>query len=428
MSKRVAITGFGCVTPLGEEPDTVWTNLIEGRSGVGPITLFDASRFPVRIAAEVKKWDVHQHLPEADALSAHARQTQFAVACAEMAVRHAGWGNIESFADRAGVYLGCGEIFPDFAEFSHLQSRALHDDTFGRQQFMEAALETLSSRHEGTHEPAAPVGIIAGRLGLRGPSTNYTSACVSSSIAVGEATQLIRNGTVDCMLAGGAHSMIHPFGMTGFHRLSALSERNDPPSEASRPFDRNRDGFVVGEGGAVLVLEELEHARKRGATIWAEVTGYGAAHDAFRITDPHPDATSSVRAIHQALDDANVNPDQIGYINAHGSGTVANDRSETRCFRQAFGSFADRIPVSGTKSMTGHLTTACGALELMICAMAIRSGVLPPTINLQTPDPECDLDYIPLTAREVKCQHVLNNNSGFGGQNVAIVLSDANVR
>ena len=272
-------------------------------------------------------------------------------------------------------------------------------------------------------EPAAPVGLIAAQLDAQGPCINYTTACVSSSIAIGEAAELIRRGTTDVMLTGGAHSMIHPFGLTGFLGLSTLTTQAGDPTRAYRPFDRERDGFVVGEGGVVFVLEDAERAKQRGAQIWAEVTGYGATQDAFRICDPRPDGASAARAIQLALDQAEIGAQDVDYINAHGSGTVLNDRVETAAVKSAFGDCAYQVPISSTKSMTGHLTTACGAIEMLVCAMAVHAGVAPPTINYEHPDPECDLDYTPNTAREIKCRYALNNNFGFGGHNVSLVVS-----
>ncbi len=411
------------MTPLGVDSQSVWNALTSGVSGAGPITLFDAAGFPVRMAAEVKDWHVHDPLTDCRDLAEFPRQTQCAVVAAEQALKTAGVSVDDIPPSRIGVYLGCGEIFPDFQRFAEASSAALADDQWDLASFMDQAEMRCSDRDELTHEPGAAVGLIAGRYGFEGPSTNYTSACVSSTVALGEATELIRGGRADVMLAGGAHSMIHPFGITGFHRLSALSQRNDDPQHASRPFDRTRDGFVCGEGGVVLMLEELAHAQRRGAHILCELSGYGSAHDAFRITDPHPDATSAARSIRSALADAGLNPADLDYINAHGSGTVANDKCETVALKKALGEAAYRIPASSTKSMTGHLTTACGALETFVCAQAIHTGVLPPTINYSTPDPACDLNYVPNQAIEKECHHALNNNSGFGGQNVAIVLS-----
>jgi 3-oxoacyl-[acyl-carrier-protein] synthase II len=286
---------------------------------------------------------------------------------------------------------------------------------------------------ESHYEPNSPAGHLASLLGAQGPNVNCIAACVSSAQAVGTAARMIRRGEADMMLAGGAHSTIHPFGLTGFQRLSTLSMRNDDPEHAARPFDRfdrDRDGFVIGEGGAAFVLESLEHAHRRGAEVWAELTGYGSAQDAYRITDTHPEGRGTVAAIRRALADARLNPEQIDYINAHGTGTQLNDRIETIAFKQSLGAHAARVPISSTKSMLGHATTACAAIELAVCIMALRHGVVPPTINLDHPDDDCDLDYVPHTAREVVCRHVLSDSIGFGGQNAALIVSrfDESVR
>ena len=381
------------------------------------------SHFPVRIAAEVRGWDIGEVGEDPQSWRNHARQTQFVVAAALKAVRHAGLPETPSDPRRIGVYLGCGEVFPDLEQLGQLMGQAMRGGEFQMDQFATQARGVCFGSAELTAEPCLAVGCIAGRLDVQGPSTNYISACASSSIAIGEATEVIRRGDADVMLAGGAHSMIHPLGITGFHRLSTLSTRNDEPQRASRPFDRDRDGFVVGEGGAILALEELEHARRRGADIWAELTGYGAAHDAFRITDPHPAGRGGVRCMSLALADARLDTDDVDYINAHGTSTVANDKLESLAIKRVFDQRAYSIPVSSTKSMTGHLTTACGAVELIVTVMAVRRRVIPPTINYETPDEDCDLDYVPNHARQVRCRHALCNSYGFGGQNVSIVVS-----
>lgn len=423
MRRRVVVTGAGCVTSLGRDPDGLWDNLISGRSGAGPITLFDASAFPVRIAAEVPAWDAAEIGDDADRWRHQPRQTQFAVAAALQAARVADLPGAHVDPLRIGVYLGCGEIFPEFLPTCQATAAALTGEKFSWDEFFAAARRGGAANDDALLEPGAAAGYVAGLLDAWGPNANFTAACVSSSKAIGEAAEVVRRGEADVMLCGGAHSMIHPFGITGFHRLSTLSTRNEEPTRAARPFDRTRDGFVVGEGGVVLVLEDAAHARQRGADIWGEVSGWGCTHDAYRITDLDPEARSATQCLRQALDDAQVNVDEIDYINAHGSGTVVNDKVETLALKRVFGERARRIPVSSTKSMTGHLTTACGALETLVCLLAIRHGVLPPTINYATPDPECDLDYIPNTARQTPCRHVLKDTFGFGGQNVALVLS-----
>ena len=266
-----------------------------------------------------------------------------------------------------------------------------------------------------------PVGYLAGMFDAQGPNMNCLTACAASSQAIGEATEIIRRGEADVMLSGGTHSMIHPFGVTGFNLLTALSESNDEPEKASRPFDLHRNGFVLGEGASVVVLEEYEHARQRGAQIYGELLGYGTTADAFRITDTHPEGRGATSCLKMALADANLNTDQIDYINAHGTSTTVNDKVETLAIRKTFGELADSIPVSSTKSMTGHLIAAAGATELIVCLMTLKHDILPPTINYETPDPACDLDYVPNEARQHECKTVASNSFGFGGQNITLV-------
>ena len=268
-----------------------------------------------------------------------------------------------------------------------------------------------------------PVGHVASMFNAQGPNANCLTACAASNQAVGEATEIIRRGEADVMLSGGTHSMIHPFGVTGFNLLTALSTNNDDPTGASRPFDRLRDGFVLGEGAAMVVLEEYEHAKARGAKIWGEIRGYGSTADAYRVTDIHPEGRGAIGCMQMALEDAGVSPDQIDYVNAHGTSTTVNDKVESKACREVFGENAMKTPVSSTKSMMGHLIAAAGATELIICMMAIRDNVLPPTINYENPDPLCDLDYIPNEAREAECNIALTNSFGFGGQNISVVAS-----
>jgi len=423
MTRRVVVTGLGCVTPLGVDVAQVWSRLRAGESGVGQISTFDASAFPVRIAAEVRDWRLSQLGPSHERWEREPRQTQFLIGAAQRAAADAGIANPTVDPQRFAVLLGCGEVFPEFTPFAAAVRRAQRDGLFDLNRFLATYRQTIEPRSEAAYDPGTAVIHLAGLLGAEGPSLNFTNACVSSSAAIGEALRLIQRDAADLVVAGGAHSMIHSFGVSGFHRLSTLSVRNDDPTAASRPFDRDRDGFVVGEGAAVVVLEELDAARRRGANLLAELTGYGSSHDAYRITDPRPDARGAVRCIQMALDDARLHIDQIDYINAHGSSTLINDQVETAAVKQVFGARAYRIPISSTKSMTGHLTTACGALEFLFCVLAIRDNVVPPTINYETPDPHCDLDCVPNQARELPCRHLLSNSFGFGGQNVGLVVS-----
>jgi 3-oxoacyl-[acyl-carrier-protein] synthase II len=424
MRRRVVVTGIGCVTPLGTNPKQLWKNLLEGKSGVGRTTLFDASNFPTKISAEVRNWSIAEEGEDAATWAQRSRHTQFAAGAAKQAVRDSGvLERIEP--TRFGVYLGAGEGQQDFYRFARMMTAATADGEFSLKKFVESAVKELDPVAELEQEPNMPSSYLAGMFNAQGPNANCLTACAASSQAIGEATEIIRRGEADVMLSGGAHSMIHPFGVTGFNLLTALSERNEEPERASRPFDLNRDGFVLGEGAAMVVLEEYERAKARGAQIYGEITGYGTTADAFRITDQHPEGRGATRCIRMALEDAQVNDEDICYINAHGTSTALNDKIETLAIRNAFGSQAEKIPVSSTKSMTGHLVAAAGATELIVCLMTLRDNVLPPTINYETPDPACDLDYVPNTAREHKCKAVLSNSFGFGGQNITLIASRA---
>ncbi|MFV0443000.1 MAG: beta-ketoacyl-[acyl-carrier-protein] synthase family protein [Planctomycetaceae bacterium] len=423
LRRRVVITGLGCVTPIGVGPAELSSALTAGRIGVGRLTLFDASRFPVRIAAEVRGWDVSSvGLDPADWRNAH-RQTLFALGAGLQAANSSGLRDGGFHRRRAGIYLGCGEPFEDFHAFVQAVHECRPGSDAGPEEFLSRGLRLFNPEVEREYEPDIPGLHLGELLDIQGPIANCVSACVSSTQAIGEAARMIRQNEVDIMLCGGAHSTIHPFGITGFHRLSALSTQNDAPLTAVRPFDADRDGFVVGEGGAIVVLEELEHARRRGAEIWGELTGYGAAQDAYRVTDAHPEGRGAALAMQRALADAGINPDDIDYLNAHGTGTPLNDVVETRAIKRAFGAAAYNIPVSSTKSMLGHATTACGAIELAVCLLSLRSGFVPPTLNHERPGPDCDLDYVPCVPRELPLRHVLSNNVGFGGQNAALVVS-----
>jgi 3-oxoacyl-[acyl-carrier-protein] synthase II len=321
-----------------------------------------------------------------------------------------------------GVYLGCGEGNQDFNSFTQMMTAALDGERLDLARFTQAGLQILDPMTELEQEPNMPAGHIASMFNVQGPNLNCLTACAASSQAIGEATEIVRRGDAVAMISGGAHSMIHPFGVTGFSLLTALSTRNDEPTKASRPFDRMRDGFVLGEGAAMIVLEELDHAKARGAHIYGEILGYGSTADAYRITDIHPQGRGAIACMQMAIRDAGLQPADIHYVNAHGTSTSVNDRVETVACRVVFGDAAMKVPVSSTKSMMGHLIAAAGVTELIVCLMAIRDGVLPPTINYEYPDPECDLDYIPNQAREARCDHALNNSFGFGGQNISLVV------
>ena len=422
MRRRVVVTGIGCVNPLGHDVATMWDNLLAARSGVGRISLFDASSFPTQIAAEVRDWSIQSEGEDPKVWESRGRHTRFAAGAARQAIRGSDvLGKVEPA--RFGVYLGAGEGQQDFFRFAQMMCVAVDEDgQLDLKAFVEAGLEILEPVAELEQEPNMPSGYLAGMLNAQGPNANCLTACAASSQAIGEATEIIRCGEADVMLSGGTHSMIHPFGVTGFNLLTALSERNDEPERASRPFDMHRDGFVLGEGASMLVLEELEHARSRGAEIHGEILGYGTTADAFRITDTHPEGRGAIRCIQMALADAGIGAEGIGYINAHGTSTAVNDKVETLAIRKVFGDQADKTPVSSTKSMMGHLIAAAGATELIICLLALRDQVVPPTINYETPDPACDLDYVPGEARPAKCRAVLSNSFGFGGQNISLVV------
>ena len=394
--RRVVITGIGTINPLGHDVETVWSALKEGQSAVGYTSVFDASRFPTKISAEVKGYDISGVVDDAEAWKFRARHTRFAAGAADQAVRSSGILDDQDLDPiRFGVYLGCGEGNQDFDSFTQMVTQGLTEDGLDTSKFIKAGLETLNPMAELEQEPNMPAGYMASMFNAQGPNINCLTACAASSQAIGEATEMIRRGETDVMLSGGTHSMIHPFGVTGFNLLTALSTRNDEPERASRPFDRLRDGFVLGEGAAMVILEELEHAKKRGAPIFGEVLGYGSTADAYRITDIHPEGRGAIACMNMALQDAQINPSDVAYVNAHGTSTTVNDKVETLACKGVFGNDAKSTPVSSTKSMMGHLIAAAGVTEMIVCLMAIRDNVLPPTINYENPDPLCDLDYVP---------------------------------
>jgi len=423
MRRRVVITGIGCVTPLGCEIETIWKRLLAGESGIGYITLFDASNFPTKISAEVRDWDLSDVGEDPEDWKYQGRHTHFAVGAACKAVADSGIQDAKIDPIRFGIYTGSGEGQQDFDRFTKMMVDGLAGgETLDLARFTKTGLETLHPIAELEQEPNMPAGHLASLFGAEGPNVNCLTACAASSQAIGEAVEIIRRGEADVMLSGGTHTMIHPFGVTGFNLLTALSTQNDEPTKASRPFDRNRDGFVLGEGAGMVVLESLEGAQARGAKIYGEVSGYGSTADAFRITDTHPEGRGAISCIKLALQDAGVNLDQIDYINAHGTSTSVNDKVETLAIKQVFGQRAYEIPVSSTKSMMGHLIAAAGATELIFCLLAIRDNVLPPTTNYENPDPDCDLDYIPNQARQARCDVALSNSFGFGGQNISLLV------
>ncbi len=426
MRKRVVITGIGAITPLGQSVEELYGSQIEGKSGVGPIELFEAKTFPTTFAAQVKNYRLEDHISNAGHLENSGVNTRFALGAARQAIDDAGVA-MNDFPDRTrfGIYTGAGEGIQDFEHLVTLIARAYQPETrkVDIQTFERGGLAEFHPGREYEQELHTTSGHLANYFELDGPNYNCLTACAASSQAIGEAAELIRYGDANIMLAGGSHSMIHPLGVTGFNLLTALSTRNDEPTKASRPFDALRDGFVLGEGAGMLILEELEHAKRRGAKIYAELTGYGSSADAFRLTDSHPDGRGAIACIEGALRDGRLSPDQIGYINAHGTSTQVNDKVETLAIKKVFGDGAYEVPVSSSKSMLGHLIAAAGAVELIICIMALQKNVLPPTINYEQPDPELDLDYIPNQAREKRVDHILSNSFGFGGQNISLVVS-----
>ena len=415
---------MGMVTPVGRDLESTWDSLLHSRSGVGPITFFDATTFPTRIAAEAKAFDLAEYVDDADRWIEHNRNTRFAIAAARMAVDHSGLLDFKGLdRTRFGIYLGSGEgqqDFPRFVKLLHHSSRK--DGKIDTAEFLRVGVKELHAIREAEQEPGTPAGHLAGIFGAQGPNANCLTACAASSQAIGEAVQLIRRGDADVILSGGTHSMIHPFGVTGFNLLTALSTRNDAPTQASRPFDRDRDGFILGEGSGMIVLEELEHALRRGATIHGEMIGYGSTADAFRLTDTHEEGRGGIACIREALADAAINPEEVDYINAHGTSTSVNDSIETLAIKRTFGDSAYKVPISSTKSMMGHLIAAAGSVEAIVCLLAIRDGVVPPTINLDNPAEDCDLDYIPHEARKKRVNVALSNSFGFGGQNITLIL------
>ena len=427
MRRRVVVTGIGCVTPVGNDVDQMWASLRRCGNGVGPITHFPADDFPTQFAAEVKDYSIDDYVDDLDRFTHSSPNILFAIGAASQAMADSGLGDGDVDPPRFGVYLGAGEGGQDFQKYMSVIARSESSEegkVVDVEKFIRYGMETLESQAELEQEPNRPAGHLASLFNAQGPNMNCLTACAASSQAIGEATELIRRGDVDVMLSGGAHSMIHPFGVTGFSLLTALSTHNDDPARASRPFDLNRDGFVLGEGSGMLVLEELEHARARDAHIHGEILGYGSTADAYRITDIHPEGRGATACIQMAMRDAEINSDDLQYINAHGTSTKVNDKVETLAIRNTLGADAESTPVSSIKSMMGHLIAAAGSVEAITCLLAIRDNVLPPTRNYETADPDCDLDYVPNEAREAPVRRALSNSFGFGGQNISLVLSE----
>ncbi|QEL14389.1 beta-ketoacyl-[acyl-carrier-protein] synthase family protein [Limnoglobus roseus] len=428
MRRRVVITGIGSVTPLGHSAEKTFAAAIEGQCGIDYISRFDAKTFQTTFAAEVKDFALKNWLPYThERYAKSGENTRYGLAAAQEALHDAGLLDSTGHdRTRFGVYLGSGEGAEDFYSLIDSIGRAADESGYrvNSAKFGSTGNSLFDAKREAEFEMHTTAGHLAEEFDLCGPNFTCLTACAASAQAIGEATAFIRHGDAEVMLAGGAHSMIHPLGVTGFNRLTALSTRNNAPKKASRPFDLDRDGFVLGEGAGMVILEELEHAKKRGARIYAELTGYGTTGDAYRMTDPHPEGRGAVKAMQDALKDARLTPEDIGYINAHGTSTAANDECETAGIKGALGAFAYKIPVSSSKSMLGHLIAAGGAVELIISIQAMLRNTLPPTINYETPDPKCDLDYVPNAAREKSgIRNVLSNSFGFGGQNITLIAS-----
>jgi len=410
MTKRVAVTGFGCVSPLGIGADATWKAIVSGESGAGPVTRFDTADYGTKIACEVKDFDPTDFMEQREARRSD-RFTQYALAAAVEGVEHAGWnGSVPFDAERVGVIIGSGIGGIETLETQH---RVLLERGPSKMSPFTVPLLMINGA----------AGSVAMRFGLKGPNYASVSACATGAHSIGEAAQMIRNGLADAMIAGGSEAPITPLAFGAFACMGALSRRNDDPQRASRPFDANRDGFVIAEGGAVLVLEEWDAAQRRGAEILAELVGYSATCDAFHLTQPDPEGVGAASAMRLALADAGADPSEVGYINAHGTSTPFNDKIESKAIRDVFG--ADAPPVSSTKSATGHLTGAAGAIEAVFSILALTTSTLPPTINQETPDPECDLDYIANSARNETVDHALSNSFGFGGHNACLLFKRA---
>lgn len=423
MNRRVVITGMGSVNPLAHNVEDTWAALLRADLAPSPIALFDARTFPTTFAGQVKDFDFASRVPSAQKHCHAGRHCQFALAAALEAWEQSG---MRSFAgldhQRLGVYLGSGEGSIDFVNFVSLLIDAWDGQQVDTNVWPDLAFERMELYREVEQESNMVLAHLAAEFDVQGPAFNVLTACAASTQAIGEAVMQVRHGFTDTIITGGAHSMIHPFGVTGFNRLTALSQRNDDVSTSSRPFDMTRDGFVIGEGASILILESYEQAKARGAKILAEVIGYGASADAFRITDQDPEGDGAATCMRAALTDANLKPEQIDYISAHGTGTKQNDQVETRGVKAVFGDLAPKVPMSSVKSMLGHLIAAAGATELITCILALRDQILPPTANLHTPDPDCDLDYIPNESRKADVKICMSNSFGFGGQNNTLIL------
>jgi 3-oxoacyl-[acyl-carrier-protein] synthase II len=406
--RRVVITGVGAVTPVGNTADEFWAALLEGRSGIGPITRFDATDFPTRIAGELKGFDSLKYIDKKDDRKFDPF-LKYAVACASMAVEDAALKTDSIDPTRFGILVGSGIGGLETLLSNYEVLRTKGPDRVSP-FFIPMLIVNMAS------------GVVSMRLGAKGPNSSVVTACATGNHAIGDATKIIERGDADVMIAGGSEAIIIPLTIAGFCQMKAMSTRNDDPTRASRPFDAERDGFVCGEGGGLVVLESLDHARGRGARIYAEVVGYGMTGDAHHMTAPDPEGDGAARAMAAALHDAGLEPSAVGYINAHGTSTPYNDKFETIAIKRVFGEHARKLAVSSTKSMTGHLLGAAGGIEAIATAFALYHGMLPPTINYEKPDPDCDLDYIPNQARKQEVEVALSNAFGFGGTNATLAF------
>ncbi len=447
MTTKIVITGMGWVTPLGHDLQTVWQGLTNGRSGVDRTSHFDATTFPTTFSAEVRDYHHRDHVDHPELHEHVGLNTSYALGAAAQAWKQAGLDGFDQLdRDRLGIYLGAGEGTLDFEPYvaTNLAGWDADTQTVDGKRWAAAAKAGPSAfdvDREAEQEPNMPLSHLALEFDARGPAYNCLTACAASTQAIGEAAEILKRGAADVMITGGCHTMIHPFGVTGFNRLTALSNRNDTPQTASRPFSADREGFVMGEGAGILILETEAHAKARGATILAEVAGYGSTADAYRITDIHPEGRGAALAMQQALDMAGVKPTDIDWIAAHGTGTQENDKIETKAIKRVFlpspregsgeGAPANDSghvdlsvvpPISSIKSMLGHLIAAAGAVQAIAAVLAIKHDTIPPTANLDTPGPECDLDYVPNEARNTNVNTVLSNSFGFGGQNDTLVI------
>ncbi len=423
MNRRVVVTGMGAVTPLGLSVRETWSGLLTGRSGIAQIDLFDSDQFPSKIAGQVKNFDFDKWLKRDPSLEDATRSTFFALQAAEEAFKDSHLKPFNVDPERFGIYFGAGDSGIDFSSFVETVTESFAGGAgVDKHIYIASAKKHMSGLRELESQPFMTVTHLARRFDIRGPVSNCLTACAASSQAIGEAFEWIRRGDADIVMSGGSHSMIYPLGVAGFSLLTALSTRNNEPEKASRPFDKKRDGFVLAEGAGVLILEEMSHALKRNAQIYGEIVGYGSTADAYRLTDMEPEGKSATRAMQIAMEKGSLLPEDIDYVNAHGTSTHVNDVSETLVIKQALGAHAYKTPVSSIKSMLGHMIAAAGVVEVIACLLTMRDRLIPPTINYEEPDPECDLDYVPNHAREAEVKVALSNSFGFGGQNICLAL------